>query len=58
MMKAADPAAPIATTQIVARWTRLERRPHPNSQRPRNVDSRKKAASPSIANGAPKTSPT
>src|SRR4030095_12290370 len=30
----------------------------PKTQKPRNVDSRKKAASPSIASGAPNTSPT
>ena len=30
----------------------------PKIQRPRNVDSRKKAKTPSIASGAPKTSPT
>ena len=58
MMKAADSSAPNATSQIVTRCTLGESRPQPNSQRPRKVDSRKNAASPSIASGAPNTSPT
>ena len=58
MMKAAESTVPRATSQIVARWTPLGRRPHPNTQRPRKVDSRKNAARPSIASGAPNTSPT
>ena len=41
-----------------ARWSRLGSRSQPNSQMPRNVDSKKKAARPSIASGPPKTSPT
>ena len=49
---------PIATIQIVARCTRGERRPQPKTQSPMKVASRKKAASPSIASGAPKTLPT
>ena len=57
MMKAADNAAPTATIQMQAKWMRLGSRPQPNSHSPRNVDSRKSAASPSIANGAPNTSP-
>src|SRR5215813_5991515 len=58
MMNAADRAAPNATAQIVARCTRLDSRPQPNTHSPRNVDSRKKAARPSIASGAPNTPPT
>jgi len=58
MMNAADSAAPIATAQTVARCTRLGSKHQPNSHSPRKVDSRKKAARPSIAKGAPKTSPT
>src|SRR5512132_1787158 len=57
-MKYADSQVPIATSQIVARWTRLDRRSQPKIQSPRKVDSRKNAASPSIASGAPKTFPT
>ncbi len=49
---------PSATSQMVARWTRGESRFHPKIQSPRNVASRKNAASPSIASGAPKTLPT
>ena len=58
MMNAAESAEPSATAQIVARWTRFDRRPQPKSQSPRNVDSKKKATRPSIASGAPNTSPT
>ena len=58
MMNAAERTPPNATSQIVARWIRFGSRSQPNSQRPRNVDSRKKAASPSMASGAPNTSPT
>ena len=58
MMNAADRVAPMATTQIVSRWTRFGSTFQPNSHSPRNVDSRKNAARPSIASGAPKTSPT
>jgi hypothetical protein len=58
MMNTAESTPPSATIQIVARWTRRERRSHPNSHSPRKTDSRKNAASPSIASGAPKTSPT
>ena len=41
-----------------ARWMRLGRRSQPKTHRPRKVDSKKKAARPSMASGAPKTSPT
>ncbi len=58
MMNAADRVAPRATAQTVRRWTRAGSTPQPNHHRPRKVDSRKKAARPSIASGAPKTSPT
>ncbi len=57
-MKNADSSVPIATTQIVARWTPRGKRPQPKIQRPTNVDSRKNASRPSIASGAPKMSPT
>ena len=58
MMNHADSALPNETSQIVARCSRGEIRPLPKIQRPMNVDSRKKAARPSIASGAPKMSPT
>ncbi len=58
MMKNAESHEPITASQIVARCTRLGRRPQPKIHRPRKVDSTKKASSPSIASGAPKTSPT
>ena len=58
MMNAADRVAPRATAQIVSRWTRFGSTSQPNHHSPRKVDSRKNAASPSIASGAPKTSPT
>ena len=58
MMNAADSTPPTATAQMVARWTRRDSRSQPNSHRPRNTDSRKNAARPSMASGAPNTSPT
>ena len=58
MMNAAESTVPSATSQMVARWTPFGRRPQPKIHRPRKVDSRKNAASPSIASGAPNTSPT
>src|SRR5262245_882383 len=58
MMNAADSALPTATIQMVARWSRRDRRFQPKSHSPRNTDSRKKAARVSMASGAPKTSPT
>ena len=57
-MNSAESIDPIATIQMHARCTRLGNRSQPNSHRPKNVDSKKNAASPSIANGAPNTSPT
>ena len=58
MMNAADRHAPTATSQAVTRWIPFGSTFQPNSHSPRNVDSRKNAASPSIASGAPNTSPT
>ena len=58
MMKKADTAVEAATAQIEARCSRGDIRPLPNIHSPMKVDSTKKAASPSIASGAPKTSPT
>src|SRR5580693_7549125 len=58
MMNAADSALPNETAQIVSRCTRRDSLSQPNSHNPRKVDSRKNAASPSIASGAPKMLPT
>jgi hypothetical protein len=58
MMNAADSTPPAAAAQIVARCTRRDSRFQPKTHRARNVDSRKKAARPSMASGAPNTSPT
>ena len=58
MMKNADAQLPMANSQTVARWTRFESRSHPKIQSPRKVDSSMNAARPSIASGAPNTSPT
>ncbi len=44
--------------QAQARWTFFGSLSQPKIHRPRNVDSTKKATSPSIASGAPNTSPT
>ena len=57
-MKYADSTVPNAVSQIVARCTRGDSLPQPNIHSPMKVDSRKNAASPSIASGAPKMSPT
>ena len=57
-MKYADRMVPSAAIQIVARCTFLGSRSQPKIHRPRKVDSRKKASSPSMASGAPKMSPT
>jgi hypothetical protein len=57
-MKIADSVVPSATSQIVVTCSFSGRRPSPKIQRPRNVDSMKNASSPSIASGAPNTSPT
>ena len=58
MMKNAEKLTPSATSQIDARWASLGIRFQPKIHSPMNVDSRKKATRPSIARGAPKTSPT
>src|SRR5664280_2710749 len=58
MMNNADRQAPSGTIHAVNRWTPLGSTFQPNSHNPRNVDSRKNAARPSIASGAPNTSPT
>ncbi len=57
-MKYADSQVPSTATQSVARWRRGESRFQPKIHRPRNVASRKNAARPSIASGAPNTLPT
>ena len=58
MMKNADTLTAIATIQMHARCTSRGSRLQPKIHKPRKVDSKKKAARPSIASGAPKTSPT
>ncbi len=58
MMKNADMLTAMATIQMHARCTTLGSRVQPKIHRPMNVDSKKNAARPSIASGAPKTSPT
>ena len=58
MMNSADNQLPSAKSHTVARCTRFESRSQPKIQSPRKVDSSMKAARPSIASGAPKTSPT
>ena len=57
-MKNADRLVPIATSQMHARWANFGNRSQPKIHNPMNVASRKNATSASIANGAPKTSPT
>ena len=58
MMNTADRQLPSATAQAEARCTPRGSTFQPNTHTPRKVDSRKNAARPSIASGAPKTSPT
>ncbi len=58
MMKNAESQLPSAKSQTVARWRRGPSLFQPKIQRPRKVDSSMNAASPSMASGAPKTSPT
>ncbi len=57
-MKYAEAQVPNATTKMHARCSRRGSLSHPKTHKPRNVDSRKKAAMPSTASGAPNTSPT
>lgn len=58
MMKNADRFTAIATIQMHARCSHRGSRVHPKIHSPMNVDSKKKAANPSMASGAPKMSPT
>ncbi len=57
-MKYADSSVPMWTSQMHALWSLAFSRSQPKIHRPRKVDSTKKASSPSMASGAPKTSPT
>src|SRR6185503_2420931 len=58
MMKNADRFTPMATIQMQARCTSLGSLVQPKIHSPMKVDSKKNAASPSMASGAPKMSPT
>ncbi len=58
MMKYAEAMLPMATAQMVARWRPRGSLSQPKIQSPMNVASKKKASRPSIASGAPNTSPT
>jgi hypothetical protein len=58
IMKNADKFTAIATIQMQARCSRRGNRFHPKIHRPMNVDSKKNATKPSMASGAPNTSPT
>ena len=58
-MKYADSLVPIATSQMQAQvQAGFGSLSQPKIHRPMNVASRKNASSPSMASGAPKTSPT
>ena len=57
-MKYVENHVPTTAIQSVARCSRGDRMSRPKIHNPRNVASRKNAASPSIANGAPNTCPT
>ena len=54
----AEKLEPMATAQVAIRWPTLESLSQPKKNRPTKVASRKKAISPSMASGAPNTSPT
>src|ERR1700749_5126922 len=58
MMKNADTLTELATIHMQARCTSLGNLLHPKIHSPRKVDSKKNAARPSMARGAPNTSPT
>ena len=57
-MKNAERLVAMATIQIEIRWASFGSRSHPKIHSPMKVASRKNATSPSIASGAPNTSPT
>ncbi len=57
-MKYAENSVPMWTSQMQAVCSFSGSLSHPKIQSPRNIDSRKKASSPSTASGAPKMSPT
>ena len=54
----AERLAPIAVSQVAARWNPFETLFQPKNITAMKVDSMKKAISPSMASGAPKMSPT
>ena len=54
----AERLAPMAVSHVEARWKPRDTRFHPKNMTAKKVLSRKKAIIPSIANGAPKISPT
>ena len=54
----ADKFEPIATSQVESRWVFLLTFSQPKNIMAKKVDSIKNAISPSMANGAPKMSPT
>jgi hypothetical protein len=58
MMNRADSMLAPATSQMQVRCSFFERRSHPKIQMPKKVDSKKKAANPSMARGPPKMLPT
>ena len=57
-IQSAESLLPSARSQVVARCCTLVRRFYPKKKRPTKAASRKKATIPSIASGAPNTSPT
>src|SRR5699024_6822145 len=54
----AENTEPRATSHMDIRRSRLDNLFQPNTQIPKNVDSKKKASKPSIASDGPNTSPT
>src|ERR1700756_3690017 len=58
MMKNADTFTAMATIQMQTKWISRGSRLQPKIHNPMKVDSKKNAAKPSMASGAPNTSPT
>ena len=57
-IQTAERLAPMAVSQVAAKWKRFETLSQPKNITAMKVDSMKKAMMPSMASGAPKMSPT
>ena len=57
-IQSAEKFVPSAISHVTTQWARAESLSQPKKNSPTNVASRKKAIRPSMASGAPNTSPT